>query len=113
MLADSRIQAGFAGWIAIVAAWPMVAAAVNHGTPSGPLTLASPTRPSKVPSQIYVVQLNEPAALNYRGTKAGDAARSRPQAEQAFGGRRELRQLSGGLSRSFAGERRRTRFQAL
>ncbi len=74
MLADSRIQAGFAGWIAIVAAWPMVAAAVNHGTPSGPLTLASPTRPSKVPSQIYVVQLNEPAVLNYRGTKAGYAA---------------------------------------
>ncbi len=74
MTVNLRLQAGFAGLLAIVAAWPMVAAAVNHGTPSGPLTLASPVRPSKGPSQIYLVQLNEAAVLNYRGTKPGYAA---------------------------------------
>ena len=74
MTVNLRLQAGFAGLLAIVAAWPMVTVAVNHGAPSGPLTLASPVRPIKVPSQIYVVQLNEPATLNYRGTKPGYAA---------------------------------------
>ena len=106
-MVDLRLQAGYAGLVAVVAAW------LNHGTPSGPFSLASPVRPSKGPSQIYLVQLNEAAALNYRGTKAGDATRSWPQAGPAFGGRRELRRLPGGLSRSAAGRRRRAQFQAV
>ena len=64
-MADLRLQAGFVGLVAIVAAWPLVAAAANHGTPSGPLSLASPVRPSKGPSQIYLVQLNEAVALSF------------------------------------------------
>jgi subtilisin family serine protease len=62
------------GLVAMLAAWPMAGSAVNHGTPSGPLSLAAPVRPIKGPSQVYLVQLNEAAALNYRGTKAGYAA---------------------------------------
>ncbi|MCZ6475418.1 MAG: S8 family serine peptidase [Gammaproteobacteria bacterium] len=74
MMADLRLKAGFLGLVATLAAWPMVGAAVNHGTPSGPLSLASPVRPIKGPEQIYLVQLIEAAVLNYRGTKSGYAA---------------------------------------
>lgn len=74
MMADLRLKAGFLGLVATLAAWPMVGTAVNHGTPSGPLSLASPVRPIKGPEQIYLVQLIEAAVLNYRGTKSGYAA---------------------------------------
>ncbi len=73
-MADLRLRSGLMGLVAMLAAWPMAGSAVNHGTPSGPLSLAAPVRPIKGPSQVYLVQLNEAAALNYRGTKAGYAA---------------------------------------
>lgn len=70
----SRLIITLAGWTCIVAAWPNPGAAVEHATPSGPLSLASPVRPLKGQRETYVVQLSEAAVLNYRGAKAGFAA---------------------------------------
>ncbi len=69
-----RLTISFVGLMTVLAAWPNAGSAVNHGAPSGPLTLASPTRPLKGQLETYLVQLNEAATLNYRGSKAGFAA---------------------------------------
>ena len=58
----------------MLATWPGMARAVDHGTPSGPLSLSSTVRPLKGQRQTYLIQLNEAGALNYRGAKAGFAA---------------------------------------
>ena len=73
-MAGSHPKFSFLALLAMLAVWPDMAPAVEHGTPSGPLSLASATRPLKGERQIYLVQLNEAGALNYRGTKAGFAA---------------------------------------
>jgi len=73
-MADYRLRDGFLAALASLLAWPMVGAAVDHGAQSGPLSLASPVRPTKGQSEIYLVQLTEAGALNYRGAKAGYAA---------------------------------------
>jgi subtilisin family serine protease len=66
-------------WVAAAcAAWAMLYAtagdAVRPATPSGPLTLASPVRPVKGATAVYLVQLKEPGAANYKGGTTGFAA---------------------------------------
>ncbi|HEY5623216.1 MAG TPA: S8 family serine peptidase [Gammaproteobacteria bacterium] len=70
----SRLIAGLAGCLTLAALVPSPGSAVEHATPSAPLTLAAPARPVKGQRDIYVVQLDEAAVLNYRGAKAGFAA---------------------------------------
>jgi len=63
--------------VALVLAVP--AAAQQHVTLSTPLRLATPVRPVKSGSDIYIVQLKEPALASYAGGTAG-LAPTRPAA---------------------------------
>jgi subtilisin family serine protease len=73
-MACIRPTSAVLGLLAALATWSQTAGAVDHGTPSGPLSLSTATRPLKGQRQTYLVQLNEAGALNYRGAKAGFAA---------------------------------------
>lgn len=59
---------------------------LSHAVPSAPLRLATPVRPAKSAAAIYIVELKEPAAVNYRGAQPGLAAMRR-----ARGAKRERR----------------------
>lgn len=59
--------------------WPDAGLALEHASPAAPLRLAAPARAAKVGSEVYLVQLAEPAVLNYRGGRSGLAA-TRPAA---------------------------------
>jgi len=47
--------------------WSTAALALDHASPATPLRLASPAHPVKSGSDVYIVQLKEPAAASYRG----------------------------------------------
>jgi subtilisin family serine protease len=73
-LAEIRVTARPTALLAIIVAWPLAGLAVEHATPSGPLSLAAGVRPVKGQSDVYLVQLDEAAVVNYSGSKAGYAA---------------------------------------
>ncbi len=70
---DGGIKCWISRLACLAVCWPLSAPAVDHAVPSGPLTLAGPTRPEKSADQVYVIKLREAGALNYRGGKAGFA----------------------------------------
>jgi len=72
-VASSALLAGLS------VAWAATAAAIEHATPSTPLRLAAPASPAKIGSEVYIVQLSDPAVVNYTGGRAGFAA-TRPAA---------------------------------
>ena len=50
------------------------AVALEHAAPTTPLSLTAPARPAKGGGEVYIVQLREPAVVNYAGGLAGFAA---------------------------------------
>ncbi len=79
VMAVSRIAALAASAVAWLAASLGTAVALEHAAPSTPLSLTAPARPAKGGSDIYIVQLREPAVVNYAGGRAGFAP-TRPPA---------------------------------
>lgn len=73
-MATSRLAAGLAASAALLVSWLGTAVALEHATPSTPLSLRAPAWPAKGGEEVYIVQLGEPAVANYGGGKAGLAA---------------------------------------
>jgi subtilisin family serine protease len=62
----------------VTATLPAFSQGVSPATPRGPLQLAGSVAPLKSPTQVYIVELSEDAAANYKGDTPGFAA-TKPQ----------------------------------
>src|SRR5690606_6819346 len=69
-----RCAAAAAACALLSAAFDAPADTVGPGTPTGPLTLGAPARPTKASTGVYLVQLKQPGAATYKGGTAGFAA---------------------------------------
>ena len=78
-MATWRLVAFSAVLAGLSSSWLSTTVAVEHATPSTPLSLTAPARPAKGGREVYIVQLDAPAVVNYTGGQPGFAA-TRPSA---------------------------------